>query len=302
VAHRWHPEEVVDEELARELIAAQFPSLPLRSVELVAAGWDYTVHRVDEEWAFRFPRREIVIEPMGRELDALRVLAPLLPVAVPAPVYVGRPTETFPWPFYGARWLPGADAGTVELSAGDRAALARPLAAFLRRLHASDVIEMLPELPVDPMGRGEPAVRVPRTRDELAAVAVEGLWEPPREALELLRDAERLPPAAPVAVCHGDLHFRQLLFDEAALTGVVDWVDVCRGDPGIDLMLVYAFLPPEARPRFFAEYGPVAEESLLRARVLAFNLSSVLARYGRAQGLPAVEREAVASLDRAAYV
>jgi hypothetical protein len=59
-------------------------------------------------------------------------------------------------------------------------------------------------------------------------------------------------------------------------------------------------LPPGAREAFYAEYGPVAEESLVRARVLAFFLSAVLARYGRAQGLRDVEREAVGSLERAA--
>ena len=150
------------------------------------------------------------------------------------------------------------------------------------------------------MGRGDPAVRVPRTRDELAMVAAAGLWQPPRSVFELLDRAERLPAPEPSAVCHGDLHFRQLLVDGTCLTGVVDWVDVCRGDPGIDLLLVYALLPPDARPAFFAGYGTAPEESLLRARVLALNLSAVLARYGRAQGLPAVEREAVGSLDRAA--
>ena len=297
MAHQWHPEAVVGDELARELIAGQFGPLPERSVELVAAGWDYTVFRVDGEWAFRFPRREVVLEPMARELAALRVLAPLLPVAVPAPVYVGRPSEGFPWPFYGARWLPGVDAGAAELTDDARAALAPPLGRFLRRLH--DTAE-LSDLPVDVQARADMTFRGPRTREELAAAAAEGLWEPPASVFELLRHAESLPPAEPTAVCHGDLHFRQLLVDGPKLTGVVDWVDVCRSDPGIDLLLVYAFLPPAAREVFFAEYGLVREGSLIRARVLAFFLSAVLAQYGRAQGLRAVEGEAIASLERAA--
>src|SRR5207244_13135844 len=137
---QWQPEQVVDEPLARELIAAQFAPLPERSVELAAAGWDYTVFRVDGVWAFRFPRREIVLAPMQRELAALRLLAPLLPVAVPAPVFVGRATDAFPWPFYGACWLPGADTGAVELTDGNRAALAPPPARALQRLHTTHVL------------------------------------------------------------------------------------------------------------------------------------------------------------------
>jgi hypothetical protein len=44
----------------------------------------------------------------------------------------------------------------------------------------------------------------------------------------------------------------------------------------------------------------VAPDSLLRARVLAFFLCATLAVYGRRERLPAIEREAVAGLERAA--
>jgi aminoglycoside phosphotransferase (APT) family kinase protein len=289
VAHQWQPEAVVDEDLARSLVHGQFAPVGERSVELVAAGWDYTVHRVDGEWAFRFPRREIVLEPMRRELAALEQLGPSLPV--PAPRFRGEPSERFPWPFWGARWLPGEEAGGA--TDDERHLLAPQLGRLLRRLHRTEV----PGLPVDVVRRADMSFRVPKTREELTEAAA--LWTPPPEVFGLLDRAERLPPAPPRATCHGDLHFRQLLVDGGRLTGVVDWVDVCRADPGIDLQIVYAYLPTTARGAFFAEYGDVAEESLVRARVVALNLSAVLARYGREQGLPHVEREAIASLDRA---
>jgi aminoglycoside phosphotransferase (APT) family kinase protein len=288
VAHHWHPEAVVDEALARELIRSQFPSVPADTVELVAAGWDYTVHRVDGEWAFRFPRRAIVLEPMERELEVLALLDGL---PVPAPTHRGRPSAEFPWPFWGARWLPGAEIGAA--TDAERHELAPQLGRFLRRLHATP----LPSLPVDVVRRADMPFRVPRTREDLAALAP--IWQAPPAVGRFLERAERLPPSDPVATCHGDLHFRQVLADGARLTGVVDWVDVCRSDAGIDLQLAFAFLPPEARPAFFAAYGEVPEASLARARVVALFLSAVLARYGRDQGLPAVEAEALASLDRA---
>jgi aminoglycoside phosphotransferase (APT) family kinase protein len=289
MAHQWEAESVVDEALARELIQEQFAPVGERSVEFVAAGWDYTVHRVDGEWAFRFPRREIVLAPMRCELAALSRLAPSLPV--PAPLYRGEPSTRFPWPFWGAPWLPGVEAGAA--TEAERHELAPQLGRLLRDLHAADV----PGLPVDVVRRADMGFRVPRTAEELVAVAE--LWTAPAAVADLLDRAERLPPAVPTATCHGDLHFRQVLVDGGRLTGIVDWIDVCRSDPGIDLLLVYAFLPPDARAAFFAEYGEVADASLVRARVLALYLSAVLARYGRAQRLPDVEREALASLDRA---
>src|SRR5206468_4207662 len=161
-------------------------------------GWDYTVHRVDGGWAFRFPRREIVLEPMRRELD---VLGRLSDFPVPVPVHRGEPSAAFPWPFWGARWLPGVEASAA--SEADRHDLAPQLGDVLRRLHATDV----PGLPVDVVHRADMSFRVPKTREELAAVAP--LWAAPRSVYALLDHAERLPPAAPSATCHGDLHFRQ---------------------------------------------------------------------------------------------
>jgi len=285
----------VDEPLARELVRAQFPAVAADSVELVSEGWDYTIHCVDGVWAFRFPRRKMVLEPMRRELEVLPVLAERLAVPIPTPVHVGSPSDAYAWPFYGSPWLEGAEIGGIA----DRAPLARPLARALRRLHAPDLLALLHDLPVDVVRRADMEVRVERTRTELAAVAAEGLWTPAGEVDGLLHAAELLPPAEPTAVCHGDLHFRQILAEDDALTGIVDWVDVCRADPGIDLQVAFAFFAPAERAAFFEEYGPVAESSLVRARVVALSLSASLARYGRATGAAAVEAEAVASLERA---
>ena len=296
----WTAEARVDEALARDLVAEQFAPLPRRSVELISEGWDYVVHLVDGEWAFRFPRRAVVVAGTEREIAVLGLLAPRLPVGVPAPVYVGRPTERFAWPFFGARFLPGVEAGQATLSDDERAQMARPLARALRALHDPAVIAEFGELlPFDPIHRADMVLRVPRTRAELSALAELGTWQPPPELDELLDRAAALPAPEPRAVCHGDLHFRQLLVEGGKLTGIIDWVDVCRSDPGVDLQLAWSFLPRAARDEFFDEYGPVSEESLLRARVVALFLNAVLARYGNAEGMPTVEAEAVAGLRRA---
>jgi aminoglycoside phosphotransferase (APT) family kinase protein len=225
------------------------------------------------------------------------LLAPLLPVGIPEPEFVGRPSDAFRWPFYGARYLPGAEP-SPSVSEAARVTLARPLARTLRTLHArATLAEAGRGLPVDPMGRADMAVRVPRTQEALTGIAE--LWRPPAEVDELFERALDLPAPEPRVLCHGDLHFRQLLVEREALTGIVDWVDLCRADPGVDLSLVYGFLPPAARREFFDEYGEVEPASLLRARVLALNLMAILARYGHDEGSPDVKAEALAGLARA---
>ena len=278
----WTAEVDVDPELAAALVRAQFRLGG--SVQLLSEGWDYAVYLVDDEWAFRFPRRAVVVPGIERELAVLPHLT--LPVAVPKPVHVGRPTAEYPWPFYGSRFIPGREA--VGLDDPERVALARPLARALRALHETEIDA---DLPTDPIGRADMRARVPRTEEALAAIGV--------EANAVLEQAEGLPPPVATSICHGDLHFRQLLVDGGALTGIIDWIDVCRSDPGVDLQLAWSFFPPDGRGAFLDEYGRATDESLLRARVLALFLNATLVRYARSEGKPDVEAEALAGVERA---
>jgi aminoglycoside phosphotransferase (APT) family kinase protein len=297
----WRPEVVVDAARARRLIDAQFPELAVRDVRLLSEGWDSTVFAVDGTWVFRFPRREIVLPGFEVELALLPRLAPFLPVAIPVATHVGAPTEDFAWPFAGSRLIPGREPPDAALDDAARLALARPLAVALRALHGPEVVGVAPGLRVDAVRRADMTVRVPGARDRLAEVERLGLWRTPPYVDDVLAAAEDLPAAEPTAVCHGDLHFRHVLVGDAGgLTGIIDWIDVCRADPGIDLLLLWSFFPPEGRAAFLDAYGPVAPDSLLRARVLAFFLCATLALYGRAEGADAIEREAVAGLERAA--
>jgi aminoglycoside phosphotransferase (APT) family kinase protein len=287
----WSPEVTVDADFARQLISTQFPDVALESLTLIGEGWDNTVWLVDEQWAFRFPRRGLAIPGVEREIAALAALAPRLPLLVPAPVFVGRPADGFPWPFFGARFLPGSE--PLGLSEDARARLARPLGEFLRALHSASV----PGLPADPFGRADMAIRVPGARERFAALAAEGLWRPPPSLDAVLDAAEQLPAPEPTAVCHGDLHLRHLLVDDSgAAACVIDWGDLCRGDPSIDMPLVWALLPN--RDDFLAAYGPVTDDQLLRARVLSLFLCAVLALYAHHEGMAALRDEALAGLER----
>jgi aminoglycoside phosphotransferase (APT) family kinase protein len=269
-------------------------------VELLGEGWDNRVWLVDERWTFRFPRRAIVVPGLERELDVLPLLAPLLPLAVPVPVFRGRPAEEYPWPFAGSPFLPGRELADAAPPDAVRGALARPLGGFLRALHAVRLGDH--DLPADPLGRADMAIRVPWAEERLTEVERLGLWRRPPSVRRLLDAARTLPPPAePATIAHGDLHFRHVLVGEhGEPTGVIDWIDVCRGDPSIDLCLLWSVLPPDPRAEALDAYGPVAEEQVLRARVLAVFLCATLAIYGRHEAMPALEREAVAGLDRAA--
>jgi aminoglycoside phosphotransferase (APT) family kinase protein len=266
----WSPEHVVDEDLAWRLIAGQCfePS----SLELLGEGWDNTVWLVDDRWAFRFPRREIGLPGFLRELDVLGELAPQLPLRVPVPVHVGGPAFDYPWPFYGAEFIAGSEPADVELSDAARDALGHPLGRFLRALHDADVKA---PLPVDPMRRSVMASRVPRTVEALLAAA--RLWAAPHWVFDELVAAERIPTPPPTAIVHGDLHLRHVLLIGEVPCGVIDWGDVCRGDPCIDLALYWFLLTPRGRDAFLAAYGEIRPDQLAGARVLSWFMCASLA-------------------------
>jgi aminoglycoside phosphotransferase (APT) family kinase protein len=245
---QWDAEIEVDEALARALIRGRYPHLDSRSLRLLGIGWDNTVWATGDGIAFRFPRREIALAGIEREIA-------LLP----------------------------------------RIRLAEDLGSFLRCLHGL-TFRGLDELPLDPMGRADMSVRVPRTRaalDELdPALSARGA--------EILGAAESLPMAIESVFVHGDLHLRHVLIDRAGrLRGVIDWGDICRAPAAVDLSVYWSLFPPAAREAFCAAYGAMSQATLLRARVLALFLNAMLALYARDQGLRSLEVESLRGVERA---
>jgi len=276
----WHPEHVVDVQLATRLVGEQFPQF--ERLERLGEGWDYSAFLADDAFVFRFPRRAVVLPGMEREIATLPRLE--LPVAIPAALFVGEPALDFPWRFFGARYIEGDE--PLDVTEETRGRVSLDLARALRALHAHDPVD----LPEDANQRADMARRVPWARAALAHVGV--------DAEQVLGEAEKLGRLGATALCHGDLHVRQVIVTDH-LNGIIDWVDVCRANPGIDLSLLWSFVPRDLFDTFLSEYGAVSEESLLVARVLALGLNATLASYGADVGHVALEREARAGVARA---
>lgn len=243
------------------------------------------------------PRRAAVVAALRREIALLPRLAPLLPAPIPVPLFVGEPRAGFPFPYAGYAILPGAEACDVSLDARERTALALELARFLSALHAVDLDA---DLPVDATGRADMQRRVPLAREWLERLATAGLWRAPPTVGALLDAAASLPASTAATTVHGDLHFRHVLVDGGRLSGVIDWIDLGRADPAVDLQLIWSFLDDAGRAAFLDTYGSVSDEALIRSKVVALFLAAVLAHYGHEERRPGIAREALAGLKRIA--
>jgi len=301
VERPWEPEEHVDPERARRLIAARFPELARATVEPFGTGWDNRAHLVDGRLVFRFPQRELAVGLMENESRVLPRLAARLPLAIPAPTHVALGgTGDYPWPFAGYPLISGRTACSARLDEEQRAAAAGPLGRFLAALHAVDPTEATRwGAPRDTMRRLDVPYRTEQIVERLAAARAGGLLEDPRPFEELVRRTPTDHAPRESSLVHGDLYVRHLLVDpEGAPVGVIDWGDVHVGDPAIDLGLVHGFLPASAHGEFREAYGPIDEATWVLARFRALFHALAILCYGADVGEADLVREGARSLAR----
>ncbi len=261
---------------------------------------------VGERWLFRFVHREIALDGSRRELAVLTRVGEL-PLPVPRPRFLGRATPEVPWPFWGAERLRGEGLAESGLPADRRERVATELGEFLREVHQPSRLAQVADadLPVDPIGRSDPARQASSAERRLTDLSATHL--PAAEhAAELLasseplrRAAARLDPGGGRVLVHGDLHARHVLVRGESATGVIDWGDTAVGDPCVDLMVAWAAFEPVEREAFWAAYGPVDAQSRLRARATALNVCAALASQAAADSQQAVLAEALAGAARA---
>jgi aminoglycoside phosphotransferase (APT) family kinase protein len=253
----------------------------------------------------------MAVSGVRREITVLPVIAPLVSLPIPTPTYIGLDEDAeSPWPFFGARLIPGSELALSGLSDTARVRPAAGVGGFLRALHAPDILAAVQAasaqdpLPADPMNRAWPKARMADTQRLLHDLADDGAWAGDSRVDRLLDEAAELDaPKSDVALVHGDLHIRHLLVDtmdsEARAAGVIDWGDLCIADPAVDLSLGFAAFQGDARRAFLDAYGGIEAERELRARALAIRLSATLATYARATVQTQLAAEALRGLARA---
>jgi aminoglycoside phosphotransferase (APT) family kinase protein len=237
----------VDEPLVRSLIADQHPNLRGLSLEHLDAGWDNTLWRLGDELLVRLPRRAQAAALVANEQRWLPTLAPLLPLPVPAPVRTGRPSIDYPWKWSIVPWLSGSPGDQSTISDPEDAA--RRLGEFLRALHQPAPTDA----PLNPY-RGVPLAqrsstfedRMVEFANEVDVVATRSVWD---RACAAPQWSKR-----PTWV-HGDLHPANTLISQGTLVGIVDFGDICAGDPATDLAAAMMLLPRSSDATFADAYG-----------------------------------------------
>ena len=279
----WDADVDVSIEHCSELIKTQFPEIGARDIRLIGEGYDNAAYLVNEHWLFRFPRRKIAEKLIMNECRALRVLAPHLPLRVPVPVYIGVPSDGYPYPFAGYQFLGGTSANQLAWTDEDRAKNADTLGRFFAALHSVPVSEETRTWAAeDDIKRSNLLHRLGMIAERLKISP--GIFADfdARRILEVAAELSATPGwDKPTVWVHGDAHLAHLLVNnDHFVTAVIDWGDVHLGDPALDISIAFAFLPPTAREEFRQSYGGVDDATWNRARFRALFYGILLTYYG----------------------
>ena len=235
-----------DATLVRRLIATQFPQwaeLPIRPV--ADSGWDNSTFHLGSEMSVRLPSAAPYALAVDKEHRWLPEFAPQLPLPIPVPLAKGAPSEGYPHAWSVYTWLGGEPASSHNIA--DPTAFATDLAGFLVALQK-----------IDPTGgpvpgqhnwfRGGPVAAY----DNVAQRALETLAGsiPTDLVAEIWRCALAATwDGAPVWF-HGDVAPGNLLLQDGALVGVIDFGTCGVGDPACDLAIAWTLLSGDSRTAF----------------------------------------------------
>ena len=241
----------IDAALVKRLVAAQFPQwgdLDVTPVEV--DGWDNRTYRLGDAMTVRLPTAASYVPAIGKEDRWLPVLAPSLPVAVPVPLAMGVPGETYPFPWSIRGWLDGETASRETV--GDLAEFAVSVAESITALQRIDATGG-PYAGEHSFFRGaSPAHYDEETRRTLATLGdrVDGrrakaVWD---AALDAAWDG-------PPVWFHGDIASGNLLVKGGKLVAVIDFGTCGVGDPACDLVIAWTMFSGDGREAFRTAVG-----------------------------------------------
>ncbi|WP_061963011.1 phosphotransferase [Demequina aurantiaca] len=264
----------ITDKTARSLLKQQHPEFAGLELGTRFDGWDMVTYRLGDHFAMRLPRVEAAVASLETEIRWLPELSPDWGFPSPTVERVGKPGKGYPWPWAIVSWLPGttADIAPLDTAAGPglglafaqvhtRAAADAPFnkeQSIGMATRADDVAWALTQLAGARGPRGE-SVDVP---------AAQALWA---DAMAANEPTERIWG-------HADAHGSNILADEGAFVGIIDWGKMAVCDRAVDLGFLYTAIEAGGAELAFAAYrtATLVDDPGLEARARGIALNKCL--------------------------
>ncbi|MDQ2994999.1 MAG: aminoglycoside phosphotransferase family protein [Pseudomonadota bacterium] len=239
-------ERQINSSLVHQLITQQFPQwvdLPITPVAF--SGWDNKTFHLGKNMTVRLPSSHGYASQVLKEQHWLPKLSPQLPIPIPTPLAMGKPSEYYPWHWSIYQWIEGETASVERIS--DLCQFATSLAEFLIALQHCDATGG-PMAGPHNFYRGGPLTTydaetrqaIAMLGDKIDATVVTEIWN------TALSTTWQLPPVW----VHGDVAIGNLLVEMGQLCAVIDFGTMGIGDPACDLAIAWTFFSGESRNAF----------------------------------------------------
>jgi len=267
----WIPEHPFGIDKARIWIEKQLPHLINPEISLLGQGWDNVVYLINQDMVLRTPQRQAALFGFLTETKNLNLVQTHL--ITPKPKLYEPVPKIHPYPVSISEYLKGMDPVQARIDTLSSSS-AQELGKFLACLHQMNPIE---NLPIDPGKRGDVHFRAQKLMDLSSDLRI----------LPFLNVSHTSIPKR-LVVCHGDLHFLHVLLDsQSEVTSIIDWGDMCLGNPLIDLAIVFLLFETDNQKILIQTYldqgGKVYHSEILGAFILALNLNRALFVYAKDQ-------------------
>lgn len=248
----------IDISLVLSLLKQQHRDLVHLPITQIDQGWDNNLFRLGDKLSVRLPRRKVAAKLIENEQTWLPQIAAKLPITTPIPQRIGYPTKNYPWRWSILPWLEGVTADQEEPLANQ----ASLFADILRSLHTTAPSNA----PLNPV-RGVPLIQ----RSHVVEERMERLEKKTSFITKQIKNFWYAAVKTPVDVnakwLHGDLHPRNILVQDGAITGIIDWGDLTSGDIATDLASIWMlFSEQKVRQQLIEQYENISDATLKRAR------------------------------------
>lgn len=253
---------VIDAALVRSMLEEQHPDLAGLELREVLGGWSNQMWRLGDDLAVRIPRTQEAPGLLAKEYEWVPRLPGGLPLPIPKPVRFGERSDRFPHNWTVVTWVPGVPADYEPVEHVEPSA--RTLAGFLGALHRPAPADA----PRDGYRGGLLSSITAHVEKRLANIeeypAMTSLHTEAHRLREVWADAAAAEPwDGPPVWIHGDLHSANVLTAGGVLSGVIDFGELCTGDPADDLASAWVLLPEGGAEACFTHYS-LTDESLIR--------------------------------------
>lgn len=218
------------------IVKKRFPNIHNNEIQVFDDGWDYVVIVVNNETAFRFPRREDYSKTLPIEVNFLEVFADKSPVRVPKLTY--QKDEATGISYVSYRFIPGVQftkkiSGTF--SKDELFAVAKQLGIFLTVIHSFSV-EEAKELGIQQIDSFDSwQKRLTKIKKEVFQHIDENEQ---RWIITLFENSLETISMTPIklSLTHSDMMPEHIIVDPKThtLSGIIDFGDTLIADPAYD--------------------------------------------------------------------